>query len=80
MPGMGMLHGMGGVPPGPQPQGGPPVGLSANPPGKPFQCGTCQFFQQGRCGNPDQRLNGKPVQPVWCCNFYKNPQMQTLIP
>lgn len=63
-----------------QPQGGPPVGLCANPPGKAFQCGTCQFFQQSRCGNPDPRLNGKPVQPVWCCNLYKNPQMQTLIP
>ncbi len=69
-------------PPGAQPSSGeqaPPVGLCANPDGAPFQCGTCQFFQNGHCVNQEPRLNGRPVQPTWCCNLYQHPGMQTIV-
>lgn len=74
--GAGMLAGMMGQKPPQRPQ----IGLAQNAPGVPFQCGTCQFFQGGKCGNPDPALSGRPVQPAMCCDLYDHPGMQKILP
>ncbi len=55
------------------------VSLCANPPGVPFQCGTCNYFEQGTCSNPDPKLSGRPVQPDWCCDLYDHQGMQVVV-
>lgn len=53
-----------------------PIGLAQNPPGRAFQCGTCEWFNAGHCQNKNPRLTGRQVDPQWCCNLYDNDQMK----
>lgn len=53
-----------------------PVGLAQNAEGVAFQCGTCQYQQDGVCHNDNPKLNGKEVQPEWCCNLYDHDGMK----
>lgn len=65
---------------GAEPDGDEPsvVGLSENPQGIPFQCGTCEYFADGVCQNPHPKLNGQKVQPEWCCNLYDHEGMKVI--
>jgi hypothetical protein len=56
-----------------------PVGLAQNAEGVPFQCGTCEYFDQGVCHNDNPKLNGREVQPEWCCNLYDHDGMQHVV-
>jgi len=58
-----------------------PIGLAQNPPGKPFRCGDCEWFDTGasRCQNKNPRLNGRHVEPEWCCNLYDNDEMKIIV-
>lgn len=56
-----------------------PIGLAKNPAGVQFQCGTCEWFSAGKCMNKNPRLNGKHVEPQWCCNLYDNDKMEIVI-
>jgi len=56
-----------------------PVGLAANPPGVAFHCGECKYFDNGTCQNENPKLNGRPVDPEWCCNLYEHDGMETII-
>lgn len=60
-------------------QGDAPVGLAQNAQGVPFQCGTCNYQQDGVCQNPHPKLNGTEVQPEWCCNLYEHEGMEHII-
>lgn len=64
-----------------EPDGDEPVGLAQNAEGVPFQCGTCQYFdeQNSLCQNDNPKLNGQQVQPDWCCNLYDHEGMQHII-
>lgn len=55
-----------------------PIGLAENG-GVTFQCGTCEYFEDGVCQNPDPRLNGEKVEHEWCCNKYDRDGMRTII-
>lgn len=56
-----------------------PVGLAQNAEGVPFQCGTCEYFEDGTCHNPHPKLEGQQVQPEWCCNLYDHDGMKHVI-
>jgi hypothetical protein len=56
-----------------------PIGLAQNPPGRAFQCGTCEWFDGGRCQNKNPRLNGRHVEREWCCNLYDNDDMKIVV-
>lgn len=59
---------------------GLPVGLVQNPEGVPFQCGTCVFFKEGICNNPDSRLYESEVDAEsMCCNKYFHPGMRVIV-
>lgn len=69
-----------------------PVGLAENPPGVPFQCGTCSFLsgnievlqdwpEDNICTNEEARLYLVPVnKQLWCCDKYNHPGMRVIIP
>lgn len=57
----------------------PIVGLAQNPDGVPFNCGHCDYFGDGRCHNKDKQLNGRKVEPDWCCDFFRHPGMRVII-
>ena len=44
-----------------------------------FQCGTCEYFDDGVCHNKHPKLDGKEVEPNWCCNLYDHEGMETVI-
>lgn len=56
-----------------------PIGLAENPRGLEFQCGTCEYFEDGLCKNADPRLLNQKVQASWCCNRYDHPGMKVHI-
>lgn len=56
-----------------------PVGLAQNPPGRAFRCGTCEWFDNGHCRNRNKSLNGRQVDPQWCCNLYDNDEMKIIV-
>lgn len=55
-----------------------PVGLSENPSGTPFQCGTCEYYHEGICHNSHPAISGKHVDAVWCCNLYDSEGMKII--
>lgn len=55
------------------------VGLADNTEGYSFQCGTCEYFDDGTCHNPHPKLNGRKVEPKWCCNLYDHAGMKTIV-
>lgn len=57
------------------------VGLTQNVPGVKFKCGTCKWHDAKNedCENPNKKLNGRTVQPDWCCNLYKHPGMRVVV-
>lgn len=55
------------------------VGLSSNPNGVPFHCPTCEYFDDGHCGNKNPKLNGKKVGAQDCCNLYDHPGMKIVV-
>lgn len=56
-----------------------PIGLVENPDDVPFQCATCDYFDDGICDNPRAKLHGKPVEGRWCCDWYDHPGMRVII-
>lgn len=60
-----------------------PVGLSENPAGVPFQCGTCEYYgkdvQPDQCGNRHPKLYGRHVETAWCCNLFDRDDMKVII-
>lgn len=56
-----------------------PVGLADNAEGVPFRCGTCEHFSDGRCTNSNPKLNGRKVDPKWCCNLYDHAGMRVVV-
>ena len=56
-----------------------PIGLAENPGGRAFRCGTCEWFDNGNCQNKNPRLNGRKVDPFWCCNLYDNDDMRIIV-
>lgn len=56
-----------------------PIGLVENPEGVPFQCATCDYFDDGICENPRAKLHGKEVKGKQCCNWYEHPGMQVIV-
>ena len=63
----------------PQADDVPHIGLAQNADGVPFQCGTCEYFENGICHNDHPELSGKQVQPDWCCDLYDHEGMQHII-
>lgn len=57
----------------------PKVGLAENAEGVPFQCGTCEYFEDGTCHNPDPELKGRDVDEEWCCDFYEHDGMKVIV-
>jgi len=57
----------------------PQVGLAENAKGVAFQCGTCEYFDDGTCRNKDPELEGKEVQAEWCCDLYDHDGMRVII-
>jgi hypothetical protein len=55
------------------------VGLADNTEGYAFQCGTCEYFDDGTCHNNHPKLNGRQVEAKWCCNLYDHDGMQTIV-
>jgi len=55
------------------------VGLAQNASGIQFQCGTCEYFDNGTCHNKNPHLQGRQVQPAWCCNLYDHPGMKVIV-
>lgn len=55
------------------------VGLAQNPAGVTFHCGSCEYFKRGKCGNPNPKLNGRRVDPVWCCDLYEHAGMKVIV-
>lgn len=65
---------------GKKPQSNAPVGLADNSAsGEPFQCGTCEYFDAGVCHHDNPKLNGRQVQPTWCCNLYDHDGMKHIL-
>ncbi len=56
-----------------------PVGLASNPDGVAFRCGSCEFFDDGKCWNKNLKLNGKAVKPQWCCNLFRHSGMMVIV-
>ena len=44
-----------------------------------FRCGTCKYFDHGKCQNPNPQLEGKVVGAYWCCNLYDHSGMEVVI-
>lgn len=55
------------------------VSLADNTSGEPFQCGTCEYMDDGICHNPHPKLDGRPVKPQWCCNLYEHAGMRIVV-
>jgi hypothetical protein len=55
------------------------IGLVENPDDVAFQCATCDYFEDGKCTNPDPELEGEEVEGSWCCNLYEHPGMKTVV-
>lgn len=54
------------------------VGLARNLAGIHFQCGTCMYFDNGKCRNPNPLLTDTTVGPAWCCNLYDHKGMKVI--
>ena len=57
----------------------PKVGLAQNAKGIPFQCGSCEYFDDGVCRNKDPELDGVEVKKEWCCDLYDHEGMKRII-
>lgn len=55
------------------------VGLSDNTSGAAFKCGTCEYFGDGKCHNPNPKLDGRKVEKTWCCNLYSHKGMKVIV-
>lgn len=55
------------------------VGLVENVEDVPFQCATCDYFEDGFCQNEDPRLYGRDVEGRWCCNKYEHEGMRVIV-
>lgn len=55
------------------------IGLVKNQKGVHFECGTCEFFKNGVCYNPNPKLHRRRVDHEWCCNLYRHPGMKTIV-
>ena len=54
------------------------VGLADNG-GLAFQCGTCEYFDDGVCRNVNPKIKDRPVQAAWCCNLYDHEGMHVIV-
>ena len=55
------------------------IGLAKNATGIAFRCGTCKYFDHGKCYNPNPKLDGRKVGAYWCCNLYDHKGMEVVI-
>lgn len=55
------------------------IGLAQNAPGVDFHCRTCEYIKAGTCTNPNPKLNGRKVEPDWCCNLYDHDGMKVIV-
>ena len=55
------------------------VGLVKNKDNERFECGTCQYFKNGKCYNGHPKLHRRDVDREWCCNLYHRPYMETIV-
>ncbi len=55
------------------------IGLAQNANDEEFECGTCKYFKDGACRNPNPKLNGLKVDPEWCCNLYWKDGMKVIV-
>lgn len=57
----------------------PLVGLAENAKGVQFQCGTCEYFDDSICRNKDPELDGREVEPEYCCDLYDHEGMRVIV-
>ncbi len=53
------------------------VGLAESP--AAFQCATWEYYKSGVCQNKNPKLNGRNVEPEWCCNLYSHDGMKVIV-